>query len=29
MGDGTCNVGVALLRTEHPDYHRLCSRWLA
>ncbi|MFI0485023.1 geranylgeranyl reductase family protein [Actinomadura sp. 9N215] len=29
MGDGTCNVGVALLRGEHPDYHRLLSRWLA
>jgi menaquinone-9 beta-reductase len=29
MGDGTCNVGVALLRTDHPDYHRLCTRWLA
>ncbi|WP_433473284.1 geranylgeranyl reductase family protein [Spirillospora sp. CA-142024] len=28
MGDGTCNVGVALLRSEHPDYHRLCTRWL-
>ncbi|TDD90425.1 geranylgeranyl reductase family protein [Actinomadura darangshiensis] len=29
MGDGTCNVGVALLRSQHPDYHSLCSRWLA
>lgn len=29
MGDGTCNVGVALLRGEHPDYHRLFARWLA
>ncbi|MFI0407841.1 geranylgeranyl reductase family protein [Actinomadura sp. 3N508] len=29
MGDGTCNVGVALLRSEHPDYHRLFTRWLA
>lgn len=29
MGDGTCNVGVALLRSEHPDYHRLFARWLA
>ncbi|MFA1545707.1 geranylgeranyl reductase family protein [Actinomadura chokoriensis] len=28
MGDGTCNVGVALLRTEHPDYHRILARWL-
>jgi geranylgeranyl reductase family protein len=28
MGDGTCNVGVALLRTVHPDYHALLSRWL-
>ncbi|MFB4311754.1 geranylgeranyl reductase family protein [Actinomadura sp. GTD37] len=28
VGDGTCNVGVALLRTQHPDYHRLLSRWL-
>ncbi|MEV4674569.1 geranylgeranyl reductase family protein [Actinomadura sp. NPDC049382] len=28
MGDGTCNVGVALLRTQHPDYHRLLTRWL-
>ncbi|CNE29742.1 geranylgeranyl reductase [Mycobacterium tuberculosis] len=28
MGDGTCNVGVALLRTDHPDYHHLCSDWL-
>jgi geranylgeranyl reductase family protein len=28
MGDGTCNVGVALLRSEHPDYHRLLTRWL-
>ncbi|QKW37796.1 geranylgeranyl reductase family protein [Actinomadura sp. NAK00032] len=28
MGDGTCNVGVALLRTRHPDYHRLLTRWL-
>ncbi|RKS68733.1 geranylgeranyl reductase family protein [Actinomadura pelletieri DSM 43383] len=29
MGDGTCNVGVALLRSAHPDYHGLMSRWLA
>ncbi|HLV75208.1 MAG TPA: geranylgeranyl reductase family protein [Vulgatibacteraceae bacterium] len=29
MGDGTCNVGVALLRTDHPDYRGLLSRWLA
>ncbi|WP_412519116.1 geranylgeranyl reductase family protein [Actinomadura madurae] len=29
MGDGTVNAGVALLRTDHPDYHGLCSRWLA
>ncbi|TYK46199.1 geranylgeranyl reductase family protein [Actinomadura decatromicini] len=29
MGDGTCNVGVALLRGEHPDYHGLLARWLA
>ncbi|TDC88444.1 geranylgeranyl reductase family protein [Actinomadura sp. 7K507] len=29
MGDGTCNVGVALLRTEHPDYRSLLSGWLA
>ena len=29
MGDGTCNVGVALLRTDHPDYRRLLHRWLA
>ena len=28
MGDGTCNVGVALLRSEHPDYRGLFSRWL-
>ncbi|WP_396451140.1 geranylgeranyl reductase family protein [Actinomadura sp.] len=28
MGDGTCNVGVALLRTDHPDYHHLFSDWL-
>ncbi|MFA1544021.1 geranylgeranyl reductase family protein [Actinomadura monticuli] len=28
MGDGTCNVGVALLRTEHPDYRRLLTHWL-
>ncbi|WP_067458468.1 geranylgeranyl reductase family protein [Actinomadura macra] len=28
MGDGTCNVGVALLRTPHADYRRLLSRWL-
>ncbi|TDE14905.1 geranylgeranyl reductase family protein, partial [Actinomadura sp. 6K520] len=28
MGDGTCNVGVALLRTDHPDYRGLLSRWL-
>ncbi|TDC55536.1 geranylgeranyl reductase family protein, partial [Actinomadura sp. KC345] len=29
MGDGTCNVGVALLRTEHPDYRSLLTNWLA
>ncbi|MEU8800053.1 geranylgeranyl reductase family protein [Spirillospora sp. NPDC048819] len=29
MGDGTCNVGVALLRTDHPDYRRLLTRWLS
>lgn len=28
MGDGTCNVGVALLRTDHPDYHHLVTDWL-
>ncbi|NKZ04533.1 geranylgeranyl reductase family protein [Actinomadura latina] len=28
MGDGTCNVGVALLRTDHPDYHHLFTNWL-
>ncbi|MEU6748088.1 geranylgeranyl reductase family protein [Spirillospora sp. NPDC046719] len=29
MGDGTCNVGVALLRTAHADYRRLLDDWLA
>ncbi|MFB4303334.1 geranylgeranyl reductase family protein [Actinomadura sp. NTSP31] len=29
MGDGTCNVGVAFLRTAHADCHRLLDAWLA
>ncbi|MFD0689024.1 geranylgeranyl reductase family protein [Actinomadura fibrosa] len=29
MGDGTCNVGVAFLRTAHADYRRLLDQWLA
>ncbi|MWA00082.1 geranylgeranyl reductase family protein [Actinomadura sp. LD22] len=29
MGDGTCNVGVALLRTAHADTRRLLDGWLA
>ncbi|QXJ20740.1 geranylgeranyl reductase family protein [Actinomadura graeca] len=28
MGDGTCNVGVALLRTARADCRRLLGRWL-
>ncbi|GLZ13034.1 drug:proton antiporter [Actinomadura sp. NBRC 104425] len=29
MGDGTCNVGVALLRRTHRDPRRLMDSWLA
>ncbi|TDD82635.1 geranylgeranyl reductase family protein [Actinomadura rubrisoli] len=28
VGDGTCNVGVALLSKAHADYRRLLRRWL-